>query len=431
MPHYKSAMDLEERRAHAIIYAMMKNMFDDEPAVYSVSSLTVYIRQMFDLDYRMQDVWVEGEISNFSQPASGHWYFTLKDDRSQLKSVMWKGSVTHQRYILKHGEKVRAHGKINVYEATGQYQLYCDVLVPLETTGDLHARFRQLWDRLEGEGLFREEIKRPLPAFPGRIGIVTSATTAAFQDIQNVLRRRYPLAEVILSPTPVQGESAAPKIVAALQLIDNYGVDVILLARGGGSLEDLWCFNDERIARAIRETRSPVVTGVGHETDTTLVDGAADRRAPTPSAGAEMITPDLVQVRERLIEMRVRLVESARYTIDGRAEQLDDAAHKLRLISPAARIRNDRQRLDELNDRLVKAMANRIAGSRQTLKGQLRALELANPRNLLSRGYAIVTRALDGKRVTDAIDAGPGTSVNIQLDKGSLVAAVKERNLDV
>src|SRR5260221_3501469 len=211
---------------------------------------------------------------------------------------MWKGRRADPRSPPKHGGKVRAHGKISVYEAGGQYQLYADAIIPLESTGDLHARFRKLWDQLEAEGLFLEEIKRPLPLFPQKIGVVTSATTAAFQDIQNVLRRRYPLGEVILSPTPVQGETAAPKIVAALQLLDGYGVDVILLARGGGSPEDLWCFNDERIARAIRGTRTPVVTGAGHGTDTTLVDGAADRRAPTPSAGAGLITPHNDQIPE-------------------------------------------------------------------------------------------------------------------------------------
>lgn len=397
--------------------------------IFSVFTLTTYIRQMFDMDYRLQDVWVEGEISNFSQPASGHWYFTLKDDRSQLRAVMWKTSVAQQSYVPEHGEKIRAHGKISVYESSGQYQLYCDTLIPLDTVGSLHARFRQLWDQLEAEGLFREEIKRPLPAFPHRIGVVTSPSAAAFQDIQNVLRRRYPVAEVILSPTPVQGDEAVPKIVAALRLIDSYGVDVILLARGGGSLEDLWCFNDERIARAIRELNTPVVTGVGHETDTTLVDGAADRRAPTPSAGAELITPDLIDVREHLHEMTLRLADSVQYAVDTRREQLDDAQHKLRLVSPAARIRNERQRLDELETRLVKAMQNRIMLGRQSLASQSRALDLANPHHLLARGYAIVNRTLDGKRITNAIDAAPGTTVSIQLDKGQLTATVKERKL--
>jgi exodeoxyribonuclease VII large subunit len=408
----------------------MQAMLSDDPAIYSVSALTVYIRQMFDLDYRMQDVWVEGEISNFSQPASGHWYFTLKDERSQLKGVMWKTSVAQQDYVPQHGEKIRAHGKVNVYEAGGQYQLYADTLLPLSGTGDLHARFRQLWDQLEAEGLFDEDIKRPLPLFPRRIGVVTSATTAAFQDIQNVLRRRYPLAEVILSPTPVQGEAAAAKIVTALKLVDGYGVDVILLARGGGSLEDLWCFNDERIARAIRVTRAPVVTGVGHETDTTLVDGAADRRAPTPSAGAELITPNIEQVRERVAEMRLTIADATQYAVDGRRDQLDDVNHKLRLLSPAARIRNERQRLDESNERLNKAVRGVLAITRRDLHNHTQRLDFANPRNLLARGYALVTRALDGKRVLTPLDAAPGTSVSILLDRGSLIATVKDRKIN-
>ncbi len=401
-----------------------------EPLVFSVFTLTTYIRQMFDMDYRLQDVWVEGEISNFTQPSSGHWYFTLKDDRSQLKAVMWRTSAAQQSYVPEHGERIRAHGKVSVYEASGQYQLYADRLIPLEAVGSLHARFRELWDRLEAEGLFRAEIKRPLPDFPRRIGVVTSPTAAAFQDIRNVLRRRYPLAEVILSPTPVQGDDAPPQIVAALKRIDDYGVDVILLARGGGSLEDLWCFNDERIARLIRELRTPVVTGVGHETDTTLVDGAADRRAPTPSAGAELITPDVGELRERLDGMILRLADATATAIDTRRGQLADLGHKLRLVSPAARIRSDRQRLDELDSRLDKAIRAWIVTRRQELRGQARALDLANPRNLLARGYAVVTRALDGKRITNAIDAGPGTTINVQLNKGQLTATVKERKTD-
>lgn len=402
---------------------------EDSP-VYSVSALTVYVRQMFDLDYRMQDVWVEGEISNLSQPASGHWYFTLKDERSQLKAVMWRDGAARQRYRPAHGEKARAHGKITVYEAGGQYQLYCDLLQPLETTGDLHARFRETWDQLEAEGLFREEIKRPLPAFPEKIGIVTSPTTAAYQDIQNVLRRRYPLAQVILSPTPVQGESAAPQIVTALERLDAYGVDVILMARGGGSLEDLWCFNDERIARAIRQTRTPVVTGVGHETDTTLVDGAADRRAPTPSAGAEMITPDVRVLYEQLSDMDGRLFAAVEYLIVDRRQQLDEASRTLRLLSPISHIHTERQRLDEASERLSRAIRTQLERRQHALKAQQRAITLANPQNLLARGYAIVTRTLDNKRITNAQEAGPGTSVSIQLANGTLVATVKDRKLN-
>ncbi|MBX3084867.1 MAG: exodeoxyribonuclease VII large subunit [Anaerolineae bacterium] len=401
-----------------------------QQANFTVTGLTVYIRHIFDLDELLGDVWVEGEVSNFSRPSSGHWYFTLKDSTSQLKAVMWKTSAARQRYMPEHGEKVRAHGKVTVYEAGGQYQLYCDVIQPLAKVGDLHAQFRELWDALEAEGLFSPDIKRDLPAFPRKIGVVTSASTAAFQDIQNVLRRRYPLAELILSPTPVQGSDAAPHIVRALRQIDAYGVDVILLARGGGSLEDLWCFNDERIARAIRETRAPVVTGVGHETDTTLVDGTADRRAPTPSAGAEMIVPSIDDLRFRLKELSLQLRDAAQENIDSRREDVDDISHKLRLVAPTNRLRSERQRLDELDMRLEKAARAKIVSLRDKVLSQKRALESTNPRNLLARGYALITRADDGSRVTDAADANPGTSLHIQLSKGTITAAVTERTLD-
>jgi exodeoxyribonuclease VII large subunit len=398
--------------------------------VSSVSEITAKIRRLIDGDRELQDVLVEGELSNISRPASGHLYFTLKDETSQLKAVMWRSDavrLTTMGIALKHGEKVRAHGKISVYEQGGQYQLYCDQIVPLDTVGDLHAQFRQRWDRLEAEGLFLPEIKRPLPPFPIRIGVVTSPSAAAFQDILNVLRRRYPLAEVILSPTPVQGDDAAPQIIDALRRVDAFGVDVILLARGGGSLEDLWCFNDESLARALRETRAPVVTGVGHETDTTLVDGTSDRRAPTPSASAEMITPSLEDLRLRLRDVLDRVFVATHARIDERRAGLDDIAHKLRLVSPAAQIRNYRQRIDELSIRIGRTVRNVVALRRESLITRAHALQLANPANLLARGYAIVTRAADGKRITDAAEVAPGSTIDVQLARGQLKADVKEQ----
>ena len=405
-------------------------LFPDEPPVFSVSSLTTYIREVFDSDELLQDVWVEGEISNYRPQPSGHWYFTLKDDRSQLGAVMWRTDTANQIVTPENGVKIRARGYVSVYEPRGQYQIYLKEIIPLDKMGDLHAEFRRLWDQLEAEGLFDPAIKRSLPAFPERIGIVTSRSAAAFQDVQNVLQRRYPIAELILSHTPVQGADAAPQIVSALRRIDDYRVDVILIVRGGGSLEDLWCFNDERIARAIRETRSPVVTGVGHETDTTLVDGAADYRAPTPSAAAEVITPDVTELRERLDDLTARLVTVGRDTLAARRGELDDVRHKLRLVSPVSRLRTERQRVDELHARLFRAMTAQLTRRRESLAAQERALKLANPQHLLSRGYAIVSRKLDGKRITRAQDAGPGTTIQVQLADGSLTATVKDRTVD-
>jgi exodeoxyribonuclease VII large subunit len=401
-----------------------------EPVIYSVAQINALIGQSFEADARLHDVWIEGEISNPRQYASGHLYFTLKDERSQLAGVMWRSQTARQQSLPQHGDRIRAHGKISVYLQDGKYQLYADLFEPLNETGDLHRRFRQLWDKLEAEGLFDPQIKRPLPPFPLRIGVVTSPQAAAFQDIQNVLRRRYPLAEVILSPTPVQGLDAAPQIVRALQRVDAFGVDVILLARGGGSLEDLWCFNDETLARALRNTRAPVVTGVGHETDVTLVDGASDLRAPTPSAGAELITPELDQLRSALSGIAAQLTEIVQADAASRRHELANLSHKLRLLSPLPTVRSYRQRIDQQHERMVIALRGKLAGGRQHLAAQQRALNLANPINLLARGYALVTRAGDGKRLTNALDAAPGTSITVQLEHGTLAAVVKDRTLD-
>ncbi|MCC7207390.1 MAG: exodeoxyribonuclease VII large subunit [Anaerolineae bacterium] len=401
-------------------------MFDERSGEYTVSALTGLVRRTLDAEARLQEVWVVGEVSNLSRPASGHVYFSLKDEMSQLRAVMWRSDAARQRALPSNGQVVRAHGRIGVYEQGGQYQLYADLLMPLDAIGDLHAQFQRLWAKLDAEGLFQDAIKRPLPPFPRRIGVVTSPSAAAFQDILNVLRRRFPLAEVILSAAAVQGEDAPPQIVAALQRVDAFGVDVILLARGGGSLEDLWCFNDERIARAIRATRAPVVTGVGHETDTTLVDGAADRRAPTPSAGAEMITPDLAQVRGDLAALLVRAGDAVRAGVAARRHALDNVAGRLRLLSPAGRVRNERQRLDELDQRLRRALDRLQQSRRDRLALQARALDAANPLGLLARGYALVTRAADGRPVTDAAAAPPDTEIDVQLARGAIRAVVKE-----
>jgi exodeoxyribonuclease VII large subunit len=262
--------------------------------VFKVSVLNAYLRRLIERDAPLQDIWVEGEVSNLRAQSSGHLYFTLKDALSELRVVIWRDKVRLLRHTPSNGEQILAHGKIGVYEQGGLYQLYADAVQLAEAQGDLSAQFRALWAKLEAEGLFRAELKRPLPRFPERIGVVTSESAAAFQDVCNVLRRRYPLAEVWLSHTPVQGNDAPPQIMAALQRVDALGVDVILLVRGGGSAEDLWCFNDEQLARALRTTRAPVVTGIGHEIDLTLVDGTSDQRAPTPSAAAEIATPDIV-----------------------------------------------------------------------------------------------------------------------------------------
>lgn len=397
---------------------------------YTVYELTLTIRELFELDPRLQDVWVEGEISNFKRAASGHLYFTLKDDKSELACVMWRSQAAFLPFEPQHGDAVLAHGHVTVYEARGQYQLYCDALQPAGV-GELNRQFELLKAKLEAEGLFAPELKRPIPPFPRRIGIVTSPTTAAFQDIQNVLRRRFPMAEIVLSPTPVQGKDAPPQIVEAIRRLNEYGqVDVILLARGGGSLEDLWCFNDEAVVRAVAESTIPIVTGVGHEIDFTLVDFAADQRAPTPSAAAELVTPDGAALKLDLAALADRLVSAMTDRLAGQRQALDANRRLLERLSPLVGIQSARQRIDELANRLDTHLRHTLARRRDRLEARVRALEAASPTALLARGYAIVTRAGDGRRVASAHDAAEGTWIHIALHDGRLGATVRERQFD-
>jgi exodeoxyribonuclease VII large subunit len=267
---------------------------------WNVSELTQYIKELLEDDPPLQDVWLSGEISNFSRSAAGHIYFTLKDAGAALSCVMWRSVATGLTWRPKQGDAALAHGHISLYSVRGTYQLYVDQLKPAGL-GDLHAQYEELKDRLRNEGLFDDERKQRLPSFPKAIGIVTSPGAAALRDVLNVLRRRYPLVQVVLAPTLVQGAQAPPQIVAALQSLDTRDdIDVILVVRGGGSLEELWAFNDERVARAIADCRHPVVSGVGHETDFTIADFVADRRAPTPSVAAELVVPDQAELRQSI-----------------------------------------------------------------------------------------------------------------------------------
>lgn len=389
--------------------------------------MTRYVRQLFDTDYRLQAVEVEGEVSDFRIPGSGHAYFTLKDSGASLRCVMWRSEVATQRYLPDHGDRVIAQGHLSVYEAGGQYQLYCRALSPAGL-GDLHAQFEALKAKLDAEGLFAPERKRTIPEAPRTVGVVTSASTAAFQDVLNVLRRRNPLLRVMLSPTPVQGDAAAPQIIAALDALNvRDDVDVILVVRGGGSPEDLWCFNDEALARAIAASRLPVISGVGHEIDFTLADFAADLRAPTPSAAAELVTRvGIDELRMGLINARRQLDASAEAAIRARRQALATMQIDLRRLSPQARLDNARQRLDALLMRAQRATVHAVSLRRAQLAGTQRALAAVSPRDTLARGYAIVQSA-NGHALTDAADAAPGDDLTIHLHRGKLGATVTEQ----
>jgi exodeoxyribonuclease VII large subunit len=397
------------------------------PDAFSVHQITIYIRDLIDQDPRLADVWVEGEISNFTRASSGHLYFTLKDDSAELRCVMWRSQAAWLGFEPQHGDAVLAHGQISVYEQRGQYQLMCDMLQPAGL-GELNRQFELLKARLNAEGLFDEARKRPLPAFPRAVGVVTSPTTAAFQDVLNVIRRRYPLLPVVLSPTLVQGKEAPPQIIAALDRLNQRDdIDLILLVRGGGSLEDLWCFNDEAVVRAVAASRLPVVTGVGHEIDFTLVDFAADRRAPTPSAAAELITPDGALLAQQVRALQARMDSLLSSQLEQLRQNLNATQRWLARLSPTYQVQNARQRIDDLTGRMDTHIRHRLSRDRQRLDAQTRALHAASPLGLLERGYAIVTRTADGARVSSTHDAAEGTTITVTLRDGHLIASVRQR----
>jgi exodeoxyribonuclease VII large subunit len=362
---------------------------------WTVTELTRRVRERLESDELLQDVWVEGELSNVSRPASGHLYFTLKDKGASLRCVMWKGEAARTRLALQDGLAVEVHGRIGVYDQAGQYQLYADQIRPVGE-GALYQEFLRLKAMLESEGLFDPRRKRPIPDLPRTIGIVTSEMGAALRDILNTLRRRLPLVEVILAPSAVQGDEAPSALVAALGSINRFKPDVILLARGGGSIEDLWAFNDERVVRAVVASRAPVICGVGHETDFTLCDFAADLRAPTPTAAAELATPvSLLDLRAGLQERHLRLSTSTLNLLAGLETSLTSLAGRLRYGSPERRIQSARQHLDELSRRGPSAVAHCIQLQDTIVNGFVKRLDALNPQGVLGRGYAIVTRKDD------------------------------------
>lgn len=393
--------------------------------VWTVGELTRHIRNLLEADVSLRNVWLRGEISNLSRPASGHLYFSLKDAGASLKCVMWRSAVELLGWQPEHGAQVLARGRISVYPQGGVYQLYVDELHPAGV-GDLHARFEELREHLRAEGLFELERKRPLPAFPRLLGVVTSPQAAALRDVLQVLRRRWPLVKVLLAPTLVQGDMAPPQIVAALRALDaRDDVDLILLVRGGGSLEELWAFNDERVARAIAACRHPVVCGVGHETDFTIADFAADVRASTPTAAAELSVPDQADLRRRVRAHGAQVEEQVLRRMAEARQGLEREARSLARLSPRGRIEAERQRLDELTRRASQALLHSLALRRAAL-GRARAQMLAlSPQATLERGYAIVRREDTGAVVRSVQQAQAGDDLRIQVQDGELTAVTK------
>jgi len=395
----------------------------EEQTPWTVGELTAYVRELFELDYRLQELSVTGEISNFTHARSGHLYFTLKDERAQLKCVMWRSQAGNLRFRPAEGDAVIARGQLSVYEAGGVYQLYVNDLIPAGR-GDLAQAFEALKQQLAAEGLFDAEHKKPIPAFPRRIGIVTSADAAALRDILNVLRRRCPLTSVLIAPTLVQGADAPPSIVRALQWLDGRDdVDTIIVARGGGSIEDLWAFNDERVARAIFAARHPIISGVGHETDFTIADFVADLRAPTPSAAAELAVPDLGELRPVIAGLARALSYHMSNLLAERRSQLYSLQRALRHLGPQSQLTNYRQHFDDLVIALERAMDRRLEKLESRHALALARLQAVSPQATLARGYAIVRRQ-DGQLVRRVAQARPGETLQVQVSDGQFAVGV-------
>ncbi len=393
---------------------------------WTVSKLTFHIRRLLEENEVLQDVWVQGEVSNLSRPASGHVYFTLKDSSAALKCVMWKTSAARLRMGLQDGMEIEVHGRIGVYELSGQYQLYVDQIRPVGE-GALYQEFMRLKAMLEAEGLFDAERKRPIPRLPRRIGIVTSATGAALRDMLNTLRRRLPVVEVLLAPSPVQGVEAPPALVKAIRSLILQSPDVILMARGGGSIEDLWAFNDERVVRAVANSPVPLICGVGHETDFTLSDFAADLRAPTPTAAAELATPiTLMDLLVSLESYRNRLATATLSLLADQQNILSSLTAALRYASPERRILSERQRVDEVSRRAHASLLHRLQLQAAHVHGMQRRLAALNPLAVLARGYAVVTRKEDGSVVSRVEQTRPGEQIQIRVSDGSFDAEITD-----
>ncbi len=395
------------------------------PSPYNVSALTRHIRELIEGDPALADIWVVGEVSNVSTPRSGHMYFTLKDAGATLRCVMWKPQVQRLRFPPRLGDAVEAHGRIGVFESGGQYQLYADDLRPAGQ-GALYQEFLRLKAKLESEGLFDPGRKRPLPAWPSTIGIATSPTGAALQDVLNTLRRRYPLVDVVLAPTPVQGLDAPPAITTALQSLEELKPDLILLVRGGGSLEDLWAFNDEGVVRAVAACSVPVITGVGHETDFTLADFASDLRAPTPTAAAEMATPDRNELRQTLDERGQALERAAGNRLQTRQWALRELQSGLLRQSPRERLRRERQRTAEQSRRLNTSIQHRIRLQREQTGAFRARLGALNPLAILQRGYAVVSDR-QGRIIRSVAGVQKDDPIQARLHEGTLEAIVRSK----
>ena len=397
----------------------------EERTVFEVSQVNLLIKDLLEGIPDLNHIYIRGEISNYKVYPSGHHYFTLKDAEGALRCVMFKGSAMKLRFRPENGMKVIAHGRISVFPRDGAYQLYCTEMTP-DGVGDLYVAFEQLKAKLHAEGLFDPAHKKPLPMFPERIAIITSSAGAAVHDMIRILRRRYPIAKVLLLPVRVQGVEAPPEIVGAIRYANRHALaDVIITGRGGGSIEDLWAFNDERVARAIYDSRIPVISAVGHEPDVTISDFVADARASTPSNAAEIAVPDMTELKKNLAAARERMLRAE----EGKLAKLSDTvaalAQKRALREPMAFIQDKRILLDYTQNRLASAAERTLGGYRESFVRLTASLDALSPLKVLGRGYAVARKA-NGEILKSAQDAVMGETVDITLGTGELRCTVDD-----
>lgn len=390
--------------------------------VYSVGQVNRYVKNMFIQDYVLRKVYVKGEVSNCKYHTSGHIYFSLKDETGVLSCVMFAGQRRGLAFRMKDGDRVVVGGAVDVYERDGRYQMYAKEIT-LEGAGALYERFLALKAELEEMGMFAPEYKQPIPRFIRRLGVVTAPTGAAVQDIRNISLRRNPYLQIILYPALVQGDGAADSIVKGIRMLDEAGVDTIIVGRGGGSIEDLWAFNEEKVARAIFECRTPIISAVGHEVDFTIADFVADLRAPTPSAAAELAVDDMAQVMYTLSSYQERFQRDMREKIEFQRVRLGQYQMRLKYLSPESRLRDRRQALVDFEDTLRRAMDNKLQQYRHRLGIYLERYQGLSPLAKLNQGYSFVADS-DGRGITSVSQVKPGDRVEISVTDGVIQAEV-------
>ncbi len=398
------------------------------PGALTVTELNRYIKDLVDINPPLGDIYIKGEISNFKAHSSGHFYFSLKDSDSVLKAVMFRMSASRLGYMPQNGMKVVAHGRISVYERGGEYQLYADSMEP-DGVGAMYMALEQLKAKLSAMGLFDESRKKPLPKIPSAVGVVTSPTGAAVRDIINVCTRRFPYARIRVYPALVQGDGAVDSVAAGIEYFNRCGgADVLIVGRGGGSIEDLWAFNSEKVALAVSRSRIPVISAVGHETDVTICDLVADRRAPTPSAAAELAVPETAELKQKFNNVITREAAVLMGRIDAKKKELDRLAASRVLTSPAASFEDRSVTVDRLSDRLARAQNNILEKKTALLKSGAASLSALNPMAVLSRGYGAVFAA-DGSVIKSVESLSVGDTVKLTLSDGDALCGIKEIEL--